>query len=149
AGVVRGVRGRRSCGHCRNFPVGAGAGAAADPVCAVPQAAGQRPDTGRHAQRSMKRALVLALLTAPAWAHVVSMSSGEITIDGARAHFELRMPLYEITHVAQPENALLEHIRFRGGGREARLAGKDCHPDRDTYICTADYEFPAPFEALE
>ncbi|MBZ5622855.1 MAG: HupE/UreJ family protein [Acidobacteriia bacterium] len=92
-----------------------------------------------------------SLLAWPAWAHVVSMSSGDLTIDGTRAHYELRMPLYEIAHVPSPERVLLEHIRFSSAGRDARLLAKSCRAEaaRDTFVCTADYEFAAPVERLD
>jgi hypothetical protein len=79
------------------------------------------------------------------------MSSGDLAIDGARAHYELRMPLYEVSHVQSPERALLRHIRFFSAGREARLLQSQCaaDPARDAYVCTADYEFSAPVEQLE
>jgi hypothetical protein len=75
------------------------------------------------------------------------MSSGDLAITGARAHYELRMPLYEVAHVADPERTLLEHIRFEG----ARLVRSECRADsaRDTYLCAADYEFAAPVEQVE
>jgi HupE / UreJ protein len=93
----------------------------------------------------MRRALCLALLAWPAWAHVMSMSSGDLTILGAHAHYELRMPLYEVAHVQHPERTLLEHIRFAG----ARLVRSQCGAARDTYLCTADYEFAAPVDRLD
>jgi hypothetical protein len=91
--------------------------------------------------------LLLILAAAPAFAHVMSMSSGDLTVDGARAHYELRMPLYEITHVSNPEQALLDHIRFTG----ARLIKRECRADaaRDSYLCSADYEWPAPVDRVE
>jgi hypothetical protein len=78
------------------------------------------------------------------------MSSGELAIDGLRGHFELRMPLYEIAHVPQPESTLLDNIRFSSGGRAAKTLTRSCRaePAVDTYICTADYEFAVPVEAL-
>src|ERR1035441_3238421 len=95
----------------------------------------------------MPRALCLVLLVCPLGAHVLSMSSGDLAIGGARAHYELRMPLYEVAHVSNPERALLEHIRFAG----ARLVRSQCgaDPARDTYICGADYEFAAPVDRLD
>lgn len=81
----------------------------------------------------------------PAAAHVVSMSTGDINIEGTRAHFVLHMPLYEVSHVKDPEHALLDHIRFSG----ARMLRSECAPAGDSYVCTADYEFPAPVEQLE
>jgi hypothetical protein len=75
------------------------------------------------------------------------MSSGDLVIAGARAHYELRMPLYEVAHVANPERTLLEHIRFSG----ARLMRSQCgaDPAHGTYICDADYEFAAPVDRLD
>jgi HupE / UreJ protein len=95
----------------------------------------------------MRRALCIALLAWPAAAHVMSMSSGDLAIDGARAHYELRMPLYEVAHVLNPERTLLEHIHFAG----ARLVRSECHADpaRDTYLCAADYEFASPVDRLD
>ncbi|MCU1238917.1 MAG: hypothetical protein JWP63_6884 [Candidatus Solibacter sp.] len=99
----------------------------------------------------MRRALCLLMapliLALPVAAHVMSMSSGDLTVDGARAHYELRMPLYEITHVANPERVLLDHIRFSG----ARMTHSACRSDtvHDAYLCSADYEFPSPVERVE
>ena len=77
----------------------------------------------------------------------MSMSSGDLAISGARAHYELRMPLYEVAHVPNPARALLEHIRFSG----ARLVHSECRADpaRGTYLCAADYEFAAPVERVD
>jgi hypothetical protein len=95
----------------------------------------------------MRRVLWLVLLAWPLRAHVMSMSSGDLAIDGARAHYELRMPLYEMAHVSDPEHTLLAHIRFAG----ARLMRSQCGADaaRGTYICDADYEFAAPVDRLD
>jgi len=95
---------------------------------------------------------LLAILAAStASAHVVSMSSGDLAIDGSRAHYELRMPLYEMMHVQSPERTLLEHIRFSSAGRDARLLASACRPDpaRQLYVCTADYQFAAPVDRLD
>jgi len=93
----------------------------------------------------------VALLAWSAYAHVVSMSSGDLTIDGSRAHYELRMPLYELVHVPAPERALLQHIRFASAGRDARLLASTCQSDpaRQLYVCTADYQFAAPVDRLD
>jgi hypothetical protein len=95
----------------------------------------------------MARALWLALLAWPLPAHVMSMSSGDLTIGGTRAHYELRMPLYEVAHVSNPERTLLEHIRFAG----ARLVRSECRADSalGTYLCAADYEFAAPVDRVD
>jgi hypothetical protein len=76
----------------------------------------------------------------------MSMSSGDLAISGARAHYELRMPLYEVAHVPDPGHTLLQHIRFSG----ARLVQGECHADSAgvNYLCAADYEFAAPVDRL-
>jgi len=99
----------------------------------------------------MTRRCWLFLAVWPAWGHVISMSSGDLMVEGARAHYELRMPLYEIAHAQNPEWALLNHILFSSAGRAAKLVAKDCRADstRDVYLCSADYEFAAPVESVE
>jgi hypothetical protein len=82
-------------------------------------------------------------------AHMVSMSTGELKVDGKHAHYELRMPAYEAAHVKNPERSLLEHIRFTSGGENGRVLAKSCGDQQGTYICTADYEFAAAIDELE
>jgi hypothetical protein len=93
------------------------------------------------------RYLLLFLGAIPAFGHVVSMSSGNLTVNGARAHYELRMPLYEVSPVTAPEKTLLDHVRFAG----ARMVAANCAADaaRALYICEADYEFAAPVDRVD
>ncbi|MGH9660401.1 MAG: HupE/UreJ family protein [Bryobacteraceae bacterium] len=95
--------------------------------------------------------LACVLAAAPAWAHVMSMSHGDLLIEGARARFELRMPIYEIGHMQKPEVALLDALRFSSGGDAARLLTSACRPDpaQNVYLCNAEYEFPAPVGRLD
>ncbi len=95
--------------------------------------------------------ILLLLLAIPAGAHVVSMSSGDLTVEGSRGHYELRMPLYEIAHVQNPETTLLEHIRFAGGGHTAKLLSTVCRTDTatDSFVCAADYDFGGPPERID
>ena len=99
----------------------------------------------------MRCALCLALLAVPAAAHVMSLSSGDLTVTGARAHYDLRMPLYELTHIRDPERSLLEHIRFSCRGREARRLTSECHSDpaADAYFCSAEYQFAEPPDRVD
>ncbi len=87
------------------------------------------------------------LFALPACAHVVSMSSGDLMVDGTHARYELRMPLYEIAHTPDPKRALLDHVVFAG----ARTTARECHPDapRELYVCTAEYEFASPPDAID
>ncbi len=94
---------------------------------------------------------IAAVLAAalPAMGHVVSMSTGEARIEGARMTYELRLPAYEAAHVTHPETALLDALRFRSGGAEARMLQPTCRQDSGTFVCTALYEFPAPVDSLD
>lgn len=89
------------------------------------------------------------LFPLPLCAHMVSMSTGELRVEGNRAQYELRMPSYEIVHIRNPDRTLLEHIHFKSGGVEGRVTAKSCNDRQGTYICTAVYEFPAPVDALD
>src|SRR5438105_5859109 len=87
----------------------------------------------------------------PLFAHVMSMSTGDVTVQGNLAHYELRMPVYEIAHVKNPETSLLEHIQFAAAGQEGRLTHKSCREDmsQGSYICSVDYEFPVAVDRLD
>jgi HupE / UreJ protein len=97
----------------------------------------------------MKRLAFLLACVAPAAAHMVSMSTGDLKVEGDRGHFELRIPMYEVGHVREPEHTLLDHIRFRGAGDWAKAANPTCHQDQDNYVCTEDLQFPAAVESLD
>jgi hypothetical protein len=99
----------------------------------------------------MRRALLLALAATPAFAHMMSMSTGDLTVEGARARYELRMPMFELTHVKDAGPGLLTHIRFRSSGAEPSLASSACRVDdaSATYLCRAEYDFPSPPDRID
>lgn len=82
--------------------------------------------------------LAPAFLLSIAQAHVVSMSTGEIRLDGPTAVYDLRIPMYEVPKVADPQKTLLDRIRF-GDGHRTRAS---CMDVDGTYVCRAEYEFP-------
>jgi len=86
------------------------------------------------------RSLLLVLLSSTAFAHVVSMSSGELHVDGRMATYELRIPMYEVAHVSNPETALLDHVKFEG----AQRTSSSCMEQDGAYVCRASYEFDRP-----
>jgi hypothetical protein len=98
----------------------------------------------------MKRAGIALAAALPLAAHMVSMSTGEATLEGARLRFELRVPMYEIAHVRSPETALLDAIAFASRGVEARRVSGRCREERSqaAFVCVADYEFPDSVERL-
>lgn len=99
----------------------------------------------------MRHLFWMVWLCAPLSAHVLSMSTGDVRLDGRRAVYELRMPLYEIAHVASPERTLLDSIGFSSGGVRARRVEGACRSEdaQGQYICSAVYEFPEPVERLD
>ena len=87
------------------------------------------------------RSLLLPLLSIGCvYAHVVSMSNGELRVNGRTATYELRIPMYEIAHVTNPETALLDQMNFEGAHRTS----SHCQEQSGTYICRAEYEFDRP-----
>ncbi|MGH9672227.1 MAG: hypothetical protein ACRD44_03520, partial [Bryobacteraceae bacterium] len=97
----------------------------------------------------MKRCLCLLVAT-PLAAHMVSMSTGDATIEGNSLRFELRMPLYEVAHVRDPERALLAALTFTSRGVDGKLVRSACRQEspQGSYFCEAVYEFPDPVERL-
>ena len=100
--------------------------------------------------------LWILLLTAPLCtqalsAHTISMSNGDLQIQGSRATFQLRMPSYEITHMQDPPRQLFESFRFSSGGQDGKLIEKSCHdsPRDGMFVCDGTYEFPAPIETID
>jgi hypothetical protein len=95
----------------------------------------------------MRRRLAAVLAPWPLAAHMVSLSTGELRLEGRLARYELRMPLYEIVHVRNPERELTAAVRFAG----AQLRESSCAADAaaGAYLCRATYEFPEPVEEVE
>jgi hypothetical protein len=88
---------------------------------------------------------LLALFVFPLSAHVMSMSTGDATVNGKRLDYILRIPYYEVEQLPHPETTLLQHIVFKGG----RIQNQKCFRDGDSYICAADYLFDLPIDALD
>jgi hypothetical protein len=80
--------------------------------------------------------LPLLTIAAPMWAHVVSMSTGELRIDGPLADYELRIPMVEVAPMANPA-LIIDYIHFEGGHRTSAK----CADEDGTYVCRASYEF--------
>ena len=99
----------------------------------------------------MTRGAWLWVMACPAWGHVMSISSGDLTVTGDRGHYELRMPLYELTHMRDPSRSIFQNVRFSSEGREARLLDSTCRTEEsaDTYVCTADYQFAAAPDRID
>lgn len=97
----------------------------------------------------MRPAFLCLALAMPLAAHMVSMSTGELRVEGNQARYELRMPTYEVAHVTDPDRTLLAQIHFRSGGALGRMIEQSCRTQNDTYVCTATYQFPAPVDSID
>ncbi len=96
-------------------------------------------------------AILAALISPPILAHAVSMSTGELRIEGSRATYELRLPLYEAAHIRDPARQLFESISFSAGDRDARILERSCREESSdsSYRCRALYEFDRNPAALK
>lgn len=87
----------------------------------------------------------------PARAHVLSMSSGELRVEGDRAELEIRMPIYEVSHLEDPAKALLDsfeiHVESAPAVRESGSCEED--PQQGALVCRAVYKLPSVPEVLE
>ncbi len=99
----------------------------------------------------MKALAGLLLVACPAMAHVMSMSSGDLTIRSTAGHYQFRLPLYEVPQAPDPAQALFAHIAFASGGQAARLVGSGCRAETasGSYVCDGDYRFAAPVDSLD
>ncbi|MGH9663126.1 MAG: HupE/UreJ family protein, partial [Bryobacteraceae bacterium] len=97
----------------------------------------------------MRSALLFLVAAVPLAAHVVSISAGEARVEGSRLTYELRMPLYEIAHIADPQVSLWKHIRFTSNRVDGRIVEHNCLPRGDNYVCRAVYEFPSEIDRLQ
>ena len=88
--------------------------------------------------KAARALLFCVVLPRFAHAHTVSISTGELRVDGPTAVYELRIPIYEIGNIQNPETTLLDHIRFGDGHRTK----SSCRAEGGMFVCTANYEFP-------
>ena len=96
-------------------------------------------------------ALVVSTWAAPAAAHVLSLSSGELRLEGDRALLEVSLPLYETEHLERPERETLNAFRIWVDGEEASRQSGRCReePSDDSYRCSAVYTLPESARSVE
>ncbi len=99
----------------------------------------------------MKRLAVLLLCVPATFAHVVSMSTGDMTISRAGGHYEFRLPLYEAPPGPDPGSMIFAHLNFSSAGQPARLLRSACRQDgtQGVLVCSADYEFARAIDSLD
>jgi hypothetical protein len=77
----------------------------------------------------------LYILTAPVYAHSISMSTGELRVEGQTARYTLRMPLYEMQHT--DADGILNALQILGA---LRTSGS-CSPQSGSLVCESEYRF--------
>lgn len=80
---------------------------------------------------------------------MMSMSSGELRVDGETAVLEFQLPQYEAADLETPEATLLGSFSLRIGDEEVVRTSGACgpNPEDDSYRCRAEYA--VPFDAGE
>ena len=99
----------------------------------------------------MKPAVFALLSALPLSAHMVSMSSGTLRVDGTKLTYEARIPLYEIPNIPRFDKLLFDEVHFKGRGGEAHLDKSSCAADKSEgfYRCDATFTLAQPEDELE
>ena len=94
----------------------------------------------------LRVALTVVFACSGAAAHMISISTGEVTLTGARLHYEMRMPAYEVAALRDPTRELLPRVDFPGAKRvSGSCEGKVAE---NAVICVSDWIYAAPPEAV-
>ena len=99
----------------------------------------------------MKLAALAALTAFPLYAHMVSMSSGTLRVEGTQLIYEARIPLYEIPNIPQFDKLLFDEVHFRSRSGDAKLTKSACTADKTEgfYRCDASFTLNQPEEELD
>ena len=91
------------------------------------------------------------LAVVPLGAHMVSMSSGTLQVDGTKLVYQARIPLFEIPNMPGFDKLLFAEIHFSGKQGEARMISSGCVNDtaEGFYRCDAVYQLAQPDEEIE
>jgi hypothetical protein len=95
----------------------------------------------------LRATLLLSLAAGSLVAHSMSMSNGELSLEGDEAVLSIRMPDYEVQPLADPQQALLGAFILRVDGQELEQTAGQCSENETdgSYDCTS--RFPWPEEA--
>ncbi|MDA1237121.1 MAG: HupE/UreJ family protein [Acidobacteria bacterium] len=95
--------------------------------------------------------LLLSLAAGSLAAHSMSMSNGELSLEGDEAVLSIRVPDYEVQQLADPQQALLGAFILRVEGRQLeRTAGQCSANEADgSYDCTSRFGWPEKAAVVE
>lgn len=99
----------------------------------------------------LRLAFVLQLAAAALLAHSMSMSNGDLRLDGNEAVLTVDLPAYEVQQLDDPEAAVIGAFAVRVEGSALTRLQAECAPDNDEarYVCTVRYELPEETAVLE
>lgn len=86
----------------------------------------------------------------PGAAHVLSVSHGNLQLQGSDVRYELRMPLAEAPTAEGQRRSLLDAFELRANGETGERVEEECREEvgQALYICNATYRFPEPPEKI-
>jgi hypothetical protein len=81
----------------------------------------------------------------------MSMSSGELTVEGLTAKLQVRMPIYEVADLESPQSKILDAFHLRVDAADAKRVSGACREVQAeaAYVCQAEYALPEEPDALE
>ena len=99
----------------------------------------------------LRVSLLLSLAAGSLAAHSMSMSSGELRLDGDEAVLSIRVPDYEVQQLADPQQVLLDAFTLRVEGRQLeRIAGHCSENEAESsYDCTSRFAWPEEGAVVE
>lgn len=101
--------------------------------------------------RLLRWALLLAWGAVSLAAHSMSMSNGELSLDGDEAVLSIRVPDYEVQQLANAQQALLGAFILRVDGQALERTSGECSANEaeGSYDCTSRFAWPQDVAVVE
>ncbi len=99
----------------------------------------------------LRATLLLSLAAGSLAAHSMSMSNGELSLEGDEAVLAIRIPDYEVQPLPDPQEALLGAFLLRVGGQELKRTDGQCRANEEdgSYDCTSRFAWPEEAAVVE
>jgi hypothetical protein len=99
----------------------------------------------------LRLATVLSLATGSLIAHSMSMSNGELSLEGDEAVLSIRVPDYEVEQLADAQQALLGAFVLHVDGQELERTAGECSANEQegSYDCTSRFAWPEEAAVVE
>lgn len=99
----------------------------------------------------LRATFLLFLAAGSLAAHSMSMSNGELSLEGDEAVLSIRVPDYEVQPLTNPRQKLLGAFVLRVDGQELERISGDCAPNEEdgSYDCTSRFGWPEEAAVVE